>query len=154
MNLHLARFFIFLCGLTSAEAAFSQVFKNQEAALKSVFENADQVRRKTIFLTDAQVAEVEKVAKTKLVSKIITYYSGLTSDSSTVFVFFETNTVRTKREIFMVVLNTDATVIAVEMLAFYEPMDYLPRANWFKLFAGKVLNANFWPAQIRASNPF
>lgn len=143
--MHLVKILIFLCAFVGAEQVFSQVFKNQTTALKSVFTNIEQVKRATVFLTDAQVNEIEKLAKAKVGSKIVTYYSGLTPDSTTAYVFFETNTVRTKRETFMVVLNPDATVAAVEMLAFYEPLDYLPRGNWFKLFAGKILNENFWP---------
>ncbi len=145
MNFHLVKILVFLCGLINAEAALCQVFKNQDTALKSVFGNVADVQRKTIFLTDDQAAQIQKVAKTKIGSKIVTYYSGLKPDSTTAYVFFETNIVRTKRETFMVVLNPDATVASVEMLAFYEPRDYLPRENWFKLFTNKFLNENFWP---------
>ncbi len=125
--------------------ARAQVFKTQKQALEQAFTECDTVKRNTVFLTDKQVAKIQKKANAKLESKLATYYVGVKSDSVTGYAFFETNIVRTKPETFMVVVNPDGSVRFVEILAFYEPMDYLPTDRWFRLFEGKVLNNELWP---------
>jgi hypothetical protein len=45
----------------------------------------------------------------------------------------------------MVVINPDSTVRYAEILAFYEPLDYLPAPNWLELFRSKPLKDNLWP---------
>lgn len=131
--------------LASPEWAISQVLRTQEEALTLAFGDSAQVSRHTLFLDEEQVKRIEHAAKCKLDSKIATYYAGAESDTVSGYAFFERNTVRTKDEIFMVVVNPNGTVRFVEMLAFYEPMDYFPTPRWFKLFVGKLLDNELWP---------
>jgi len=131
--------------LGSTCSASAKVFKNQRDALSEVFADCDTVIRNTLFLTDEQVEQVQQRAGVKVASKIASYYTGVKGDSAVGFAFFETNIVRTKTETIMVVISPDARVLSVEMLAFYEPQDYLPTPNWFHLFIGKFLNNSLWP---------
>ncbi len=128
-----------------AAPSFAQVFKTQAEALKDAFPGGATVTRKSLFLTDQQVARIQASARTKVESKLVTYYVGTRSDSVLGYAFFETNVVRTKPETFMVVVAPDSTVQRVEMLAFYEPFDYLPTPKWFRLFERKKLNPDLWP---------
>ncbi len=127
------------------QSSHAQVFKTQQKALQEAFPNSDSIERKTLFLTDEQVNQIQRLAKAKLESKIVTFYVGEKADSITGYAFFETNIVRTKPETFMVVSDKKARVKYVEVLAFYEPLDYLPTSNWFALFADKILSDKLWP---------
>ena len=129
----------------SIQSSHAQVFKTQKKALQEAFPNGVSIERKTLFLTDEQVNQIQRLAKTKLESKIITFYEGEKADSITGYAFFETNIVRTKPETFMVVLDKKARIKFVEVLAFYEPLDYLPTSNWFALFTDKILSDKLWP---------
>jgi len=123
----------------------AQVYLTQGQALKLAFPGSTiTVERKTLFLTDEQVKEIQRLAKTKVESKIVTYYAGLSAKGVEGYVFFETNIVRTMPETFMIVVNPDSSVRFVEMLAFYEPPDYLPTKRWFELFGEKELNKDLW----------
>ena len=53
--------------------------------------------------------------------------------------------VRTKQEVYLVVINPDSSIKQVEILAFYEPEEYLPSKRWFQKFAGKILDNELWP---------
>ena len=117
----------------------------QNEALKLAFPDSAKVVRQTLFLDDEQVEQIQKRARTKLDSKIITYYTDAVGSRATAFAFFEKNTIRTKDEILMIVLNADGTVKFIEMLAFYEPFDYLPIPKWFGLFQKKALTDKLWP---------
>ena len=119
-------FLFFLPGLLKA-----QLFMTQEEAIEYVSSDSLKLVRRTLFLDSEQAERIEKNARIKLESKIITYYSGAIAGQPPIFVFFERNKVRTKDEVFMVVLNADATVRLIKMLAFYEPPDYIPRAVSF-----------------------
>ncbi len=131
--------------LISIQPGQAQVFKTQQKALQEAFANSESIERKVLFLTDEQVKQIQKLAKPKLESKIVTFYVGEKADSITGYAFFESNIVRTKPETFMVVLDKKARLKFVEVLAFYEPLDYLPTSNWFELFTNKILNDNLWP---------
>jgi len=128
-----------------APESFGQVFKTQQIALRDAFAQCDTVVRKTLFLTEEQVTQIQKLAKSKIDSKLVSYYVGIKNDSTCGYAFFESDIVRTKKATIMVVVNPDGTVRNLEMLAFYEPQDYLPTQNWFKLFTGKFLTDNLWP---------
>jgi hypothetical protein len=49
--------------------------------------------------------------------------------------------VRTLEETVMVVVDPDGRVARVEVIAFDEPPDYLPRAEWYRQFDGRPLDA-------------
>ncbi len=134
-----------LLTLVVFSTSFGQVFKNQEEVLKEAFPKNCTVDRKVAFLTPEQINKIEKLAKAKLESKLITYYVGSLEDSTIGYAFFETNVVRTKPETFVVTLNPDGSIKFVDILAFYEPLDYLPTPRWLKLFNGKILSDNLWP---------
>ena len=125
--------------------SYGQVFKTQSDALMQAFPSNAKIERKVAFLTDAQIKTIESLAKAKLESKLVTYYVGSADGKIAGYAFFETNVVRTKPETFLVTLNPDASIKFVEILAFYEPFDYLPTPKWLKLFNEKILNDNLWP---------
>lgn len=136
---------IFILPIVTFSPGFGQVFKTQKEALQQAFPESDSITRKVIFLTKEQVNEIQKLAKAKVKSKVVTYYIGSKANKVIGYAFFETNIVRTKPETFMVVINPDSTIKYVDILAFYEPLDYLPTGHWFDLFKKKILNHNLWP---------
>lgn len=138
----------FLLVLSGAEA---QVFKSQEIALQEAFSGADTVIRQTVFLDDKEVDGLEQKSLSRFNSQVISYYTGLKDEKPLGYAFFEDEIVRTKKTILMVVVNPDGTVKYIEVLAFYEPQDYLPIPKWFDLFMGEILSPGLWPGkQIHA----
>ncbi|RMD97283.1 MAG: FMN-binding protein [Calditrichaeota bacterium] len=123
----------------------AQLLKTQSQALKQAFVQADTVLRRTLFLDKNQVERIQKKSRSKVPSRIVSYYVGIKEGRPTGYAFFEKQIVRTKPAIIMVVIAPDTTVQAVEVLAFHEPMDYLPTARWFKQFLHKKLSQNLWP---------
>jgi hypothetical protein len=97
------------------------------------------IQRKTVFLSDPQVEAIQRQAKVRVDSKVVTYYVGKTPAGMPAYAFFDTHIVRTMPETFMAVIRPDSTVGAVEVLAFYEPEDYLPPARWLSLLVDSRL---------------
>jgi hypothetical protein len=123
---------------------FGQVYLTKDDALKLYFPDALTVERKTVFLTNQQVEMIQARARARVNSRVLTYYVGKGATGPLGYAFFETQTVRTMPETFLVVINPDSSVRAVELLAFYEPEDYLPPPRWLKLFANKTLRDDLW----------
>ncbi len=131
----------------SSAPLFAQVFKTQEAALAEVFADADTVRRETLFLGEAQQKAIETAAKMPLNTAIISYYVGEKAGKPYRYAFFEDQVVRTKKAVLLVVVNAAGYIENLEVLAFFEPLDYLPIARWFDLFRGKSLAEGILPGR-------
>jgi Na+-translocating ferredoxin:NAD+ oxidoreductase RnfG subunit len=116
-------------------------------ALEEVFANADTVLRKTLFLESDEVERLQKMSKSKLDSRITTYYIGLKDGEELGIAFFEASIVRTKKAIILVVISPEKTIKHLEVLAFFEPKEYLPSSKWFELFGNKLLTTNLWPGK-------
>jgi hypothetical protein len=119
---------------------WAKVFSTQEAVLQKAFPSPVEVRRKTLFLTPEQVRDIERVARAKMTSPIVTYYQGWKNGKCVGTALFDTNIVRTMPMTYMALVKPDGTLGYVEVLSFYEPEDYLPRAGWLRLFNGKALD--------------
>lgn len=125
-----------LLGTTPARA---RVLLSQKDALSLAFPGGAPQRR-VAFLTDAQAAAAEGLARAKLESKVWTYYV-----SGSTWAYFESHLVRTMNETIMVVVGADAKVRFVEILSFAEPEDYLAGKKWLKQFDGKPLGGELAP---------
>jgi hypothetical protein len=123
----------------------AQVLKTQQEALDGAFPKPQTVKRQTLFLDEAQVEAIQKLARAKVESQIVTYYVGEENGWVVGYAFFESGIVRTKPATIMAVINPDSTIRLIEILAFYEPQDYLPAPRWLELFRNKFLNDGLWP---------
>ncbi|MGH2567139.1 MAG: FMN-binding protein [Bacteroidota bacterium] len=140
----MGRLFQFVCIALVPGSLLGQVYLTRDEALKLYFPEALSVERKTVFLTDRQVDLIQSRARAKVESKVLTYYVGRSAVGVQGYAFFETQTVRTMPETYLVVVDPDSSVRAVEMLAFYEPEDYLPPNRWLGLFSNKTLRDDLW----------
>lgn len=118
-------------------AAAGRVLLTQKQALDLAFPPGTKVERRTAFLSQEQLERASKRGRVKIDSSVWTYYVGLASGAATGYAYFDTHVVRTMPETFMAVLNPDGSVRSVELLAFAEPDDYLPRPSWLKQFHGR-----------------
>lgn len=119
-------------------AAGAAVFETQEQALARAFPPPARVVRSTSFLTEAQHEAVRKTAQAPVDSAVVTRYAAFGPDGTLLgTAYFDAHVVRTAREVLMVVVAPDRTVRSVDVLAFGEPQDYLPRGGWLKRVEGK-----------------
>jgi hypothetical protein len=133
--------FTFLSFLLLCPSAHAAVLLTQDQALRLAFPEGEADRR-TLYLDETSRAGVQKQARARVESLVITYYVGALADATTGYAFFETHIVRTMPETFMTVIDSSGTVRFVELLAFYEPADYQPPPRWFEQFQGKILDNN------------
>lgn len=121
---------------------WAQTRMTQEQALRLYFPAPLQIERRTVYLTDRQVDSIRQAAQTPVESKMVSYYVGKRDAVVVGYAFFETQIVRTMPATYMIVLLPDGVVRGVEILAFYEPEDYLPPASWLRLYNGRDAHAD------------
>ena len=119
-----------------ANFAGAKVFHAQDEAIALAFPGADRVEETNYILKSAQVEVIEKLSRSQLEGEIFTVFTGWKDGQVMGYAQIEIHQVRTLPEAFMIVLSPGGEVIQVRVLAFYEPLEYLPRENWFRQFLG------------------
>jgi len=132
----------FLCSALQVTTE-AQVRLSKEEALSIQFPGAG-VERETTFLTDEQQHEIQRTSRSKVESKLLTYYVARTQGRLDGVAFFETHTVRTMPATYMVVIDPDTSVRIVEVLAFHEPADYRPPERWLKQYRGRTMGDDLY----------
>ena len=118
------------------------VYSSREQALARAFPPPAVTERKTYFLTDAERERASRLAKAKIDSSLVVAYVGRGPKGLIGTAYFDTHTVRTMPETILVTVKPDGSVGGVEVVAFGEPEDYLPRPRWLRLFGGRRLDAD------------
>jgi hypothetical protein len=117
----------------------AKVYHARDEALELAFHGVERIEARDVVLTKDQHEKIEKLAKAPLESDLVTIYVGWRSGSPTGYAIFDTHTVRTFPETFLVVLSPDGKVQAAHILAFHEPEEYLPKQRWLDTFRGREL---------------
>lgn len=129
------------CGIALTSLAWGGTYLTKTAALKRAFPQADRVETVNLFLTPEEVAETSRLAGVPLASPLQTFYVGKKGNQTLGYAAIEAATVRTMPETVMIVLTPDTKVSFVEILAFFEPEEYLPSRRWLQQFVGAQLSA-------------
>jgi hypothetical protein len=121
----------------------AKVYHTKDEALARALPGA-QLERRTIFFNDEDVKRIQDLSKARVESRIFNYYTAKEGNRIIGYAVFESHIVRTKPEVFMVVITPGGEVERIEVLAFYEPEEYLPPKRWLELFKGKRLDDQLW----------
>lgn len=117
----------------------AKVYHARDEALQLAFPDADRVEARDVILTKEQHDRIEKLGKAPLDTSLITVYVGWRGSAPAAYAIFDTHTVRTFPETFLVVLTPEGKVQATHVLAFHEPEEYLPSTRWLDTFKGTEL---------------
>jgi Na+-translocating ferredoxin:NAD+ oxidoreductase RnfG subunit len=130
--------FAFACAATAAHA---KVFYSRKEALALAFPEADRIEDESILLDDEQTRRIEQLAKSHLESRLVRIHRGYCKNELLGYAIIDVHNVRTLPEAFLVVLTPEGAVRTLRVLAFHEPLEYMPSARWYQQFEGKTLAA-------------
>lgn len=116
--------------------AGAKVFFAQDEALELAFPGADRVEERVFFLKPSQKRALEKQARSGFDSGLTTVFVGWSGEELLGYAQIDVHPVRSQPEALMVVLSRQGTVTSIRVLAFHEPLDYLPAKRWFRQFVG------------------
>ncbi|MEM7310941.1 MAG: FMN-binding protein [Planctomycetota bacterium] len=124
-----------------AAGAAQKVFLTRDEALELAFPKA-KVERITVRLTEEELKRAGKLAGKEAEPKerLVYAYEARRDGKRIGTAYFDAHKVRTVQEVLMFVVGEKQTIERVEMLAFAEPLDYIPRGSWYKQFVGRKLD--------------
>ena len=118
----------------------------EKAALARAFPG-QAVERRTLYLKPEEVRAVEKAARSKLPSAVVTVFVARDGEKVTGRAVLDTHNVRTMPESLLTVIEPDGRLRMALVLQFGEPPDYLPREGWLKTFEGKSVESDLAPGR-------
>lgn len=115
----------------------AKVFASQKQALAEAFPTATRIERDTTILRKAALAQITAITRDDQPPRVVVLHTAWKDDELLGYAHIDVHNVRTKPEAFMVVLTPEGVVRSVRILAFHEPLDYLPTDSWYAQFEGK-----------------
>jgi len=123
----------------SRSAGAGRVYLTMEEALRLAFPKC-RIEKQTVYLTREERRRAERLAKDDVDERIVRPYVATRDGALVGTAYFDAHLVRTLRETLMVVVDPQGRVQRVEVLAFAEPEDYVPREGFYAQFRGRVLD--------------
>ncbi len=117
--------------------AQAKVFASQKQALEEAFPEATRIERKTFLLRAEQVEQIEALSGREVDAKVVVLHVAHRDDEVLGFAEIAVHVVRTQPEAMLIALSPDGSVRSVRVIAFHEPLDYLPTPAWYGQFDGK-----------------
>lgn len=124
---------------SSAGPALTAGLATVDDAVAAAFPGARH-ERETVFLTDAQLEQVQRATGARPASAMVTRFRVLSGLETVGWAYLDTHRVRTLPETVMVMVVASGSVRRVEAVAFREPLDYLPPDSWYAQFDGRRLD--------------
>ncbi|MEJ5173635.1 MAG: FMN-binding protein [Hydrogenothermaceae bacterium] len=114
--------------------------KKPEEALKQIYPSST-IEVKNIVIPHSVIEKLQRDHNVKLDSRIVTFYIVKKDGKVIAYGYVDIHTVRTKPEAVLYTITPDGKIDIVEVLAFNEPLEYLPEESWFKQFSKKDENS-------------
>lgn len=133
------RLLLVIACLVWATPGDGKVFQSVDQALERAFDGC-KVERRTVFLTAAQVAQVEAYAQSELDSQIVHPYVARCDGEWRGTGYLDSHRVRTLPETLLVTVTRDGKLRCIDVLSFREPLDYLPPEAWYRQFEQRQLD--------------
>lgn len=122
---------LFTCTLS-----FAQVLGDPVALTQRAF-NAKSVEPQNIILNEEQTQQLSKASMQKIETKLYRLYIAKNDVKTVGYGVLLNKKVRTKTAIALYLIGTDNKIKSIEIVAFNEPMEYLPTKTWLDGFDNK-----------------
>lgn len=121
-----------LLGLLLLEPCSATVFYSKDEALELAFGKDAQVEVQSLFPSPEQIDQIEQLAKTKLDSKMFSFYVGKKQGNVIGYAAIDSHPVRSQNETLLIVLDAAGQLSNIHTLAFHEPPEYQAPRRWFE----------------------
>jgi len=109
-------------------------------AMKLHFGEDAKIEKKNILLTLPEAKAVTKLAKAKLKTKIYKTFRATKNGKTLGLGILVLHKVRSKDTAVLSIITPEGTLKTIEIIAFNEPMEYLPSKSWIEVLSNKTLS--------------
>jgi len=112
----------------------AQLLTSPLDAMTSTYPNTTEIKKKNYLLSKSNASIISKEAKAKLSSKIFKVYIAKVSDDTIGYGILVNRKVRSKNAVVMYFIDVNSNLKSIEIIAFNEPIEYLPSDTWNSQF--------------------
>jgi Na+-translocating ferredoxin:NAD+ oxidoreductase RnfG subunit len=123
--------------LGAPSPARAKVFTSQRQAIAEAFPEATRVERRTFVLRPEQSERIAEIIGTRADAKVVVLHVAFQDDRAIGYAEIAVHKVRTQPEAMLIAISPQGRVQSVRIIAFHEPLDYMPTARWYSQFVGK-----------------
>ena len=116
----------------------AKIFASQNQALAEAFPNATRIERETLLIRKEDVEKIRAITHEEIESRVVVLHTAYKDSDLLGYAHIDVHNVRTKPEAILIILSPEGSVRSVRILAFHEPLDYLPTHRWYDQFEGKT----------------
>jgi len=124
---------------TPAPTCVEKVYLTVDEALKLAFPEC-VVDKEVLYLTDEQLALAKKLSGVEIESGLLRPYVAKRDGKLVGVAYVDLHRVRTLKESVFIVVDPEGKIARIELLSFGEPLEYVPRTEWWGQFKGKALD--------------
>lgn len=106
-------------------------------AMSQNFGLDSQITKENILLTNAQANKIEDIAKTKLEKKIVRVFKAQKNNKIVGYGVLINKKIRSKNGVVLYMISSDSILKTIEIIAFNEPMEYIPSNTWMSQFQNR-----------------
>jgi Na+-translocating ferredoxin:NAD+ oxidoreductase RnfG subunit len=103
-------------------------------AMKASYGEKSEISKKNILLRVEQAKKVSKSAQAKLDSKIFRVFKATKDNKLLGYGILVSRIMRTKNAVVLYMISKDSILTSMEIIAFNEPVEYIPSKTWMKQF--------------------
>ena len=116
--------------------AIGNVKLSVEDALNKYFPGYE-IKNKKLFLSKDNIEKLSAKAESKFSNRIFSYYEASKNGQRVYTAYLITHKLRTRTQTMFIVFKTNGEMKSAEVIAFYEPEEYIMTQPWLKQFINK-----------------
>jgi len=105
-------------------------------ALARAFPGA-RIEKRSLALSATDVKAVEARARARCEPRLLIAYVAWRGDTLAGAAWTDRRVIRTREAVLLLSVAPDTSISRVDVIAFFEPPEYLPASRWLGLFAGR-----------------
>jgi hypothetical protein len=127
---------VFALALAGAAPAHAGAVPPLDEGLARAFPGA-RIEKRTLALSLEDVSAVEARAHTRCEPRLVTAYVAWRGDTLAGAAWTDRRVIRTREAVLLLAVAPDTSLVRVDVLAFFEPLEYVPPSRWLALFRGR-----------------
>ncbi|MBE0514816.1 FMN-binding protein [Sulfurimonas sp.] len=103
-------------------------------AMQQNYGAKSKISEENILLTGAQAKKIQEASQVKLGTKIFKVFKAVQDDKTLGYGILINRKIRSKNGVVLYLISTESVLKGIEVIAFNEPMEYVPSKKWMSQF--------------------